>query len=286
MEGSSLVPATTTIVVASKPEPVGPLLSVLRHPLAALVPLVAMVGVAAAIGLSHGATYTADALLSVGRVNVPAFTLQGVIQGNATLAANYARAIKAPAVYESAARRARVTASTANSDLTASPIPESTLIRVEAMSGGRDEAIAIANGGGRALIRYVQTLNRDPISARLLDQYRQVQVRLTQLHERIAALNAHPGKSVAKFLRSLGNANVDLQTTSLRSLDLQSEYQAARANQPSPAIVQLLSPATTASSDHTSVLEQVLLVGGVVGAVLGVIFALMLENREWLRRTG
>jgi uncharacterized protein involved in exopolysaccharide biosynthesis len=72
----------------------------------------------------------------------------------------------------------------------------------------------------------------------------------------------------------------------VRAQDLSNRYYGIRANQPSPSTVQFIKPATTASSDYTSVLEQILLVGAVGGAALGAILALVLANREWLRRIG
>ena len=72
---------------------VGPLESVFRYPLFAIVPVVALVLAGLAVGLLRSPVYTAEARISVGRVDVPAYTLQGVTVGNSTLAASYARAL-------------------------------------------------------------------------------------------------------------------------------------------------------------------------------------------------
>src|SRR2546423_10055979 len=87
----------STVGPAYDPPPkqpfVGPLESVIRNPIAAVVPVVVLVGIALLIGLSRSPTYTAESRVSVGRVDVPAFTLQNVVAGNQALAAGYARAI-------------------------------------------------------------------------------------------------------------------------------------------------------------------------------------------------
>lgn len=95
----------------SPDEPVGPLVAVVRHPILTLVQFVVLIAAAAAIGLTHRATDTAEARVAVGQVNVPAYTLQNVIQGNATLAVDYARAIGAAPVTSGASNRAPSAAS-------------------------------------------------------------------------------------------------------------------------------------------------------------------------------
>ena len=82
--------------------------------------------------MARDAVYSAEARVNVGRVDVPAYTLQGVTVGNATLAASYARALAAPEVIERAARDAGVPVDEARGNLTGSQIPKSTLIRIEA----------------------------------------------------------------------------------------------------------------------------------------------------------
>src|SRR5436305_9412143 len=76
----------------------GPLESVLLAPLAVMLPIIVLVGVAVAAGLLRSPVYSSEARINVGLADVPAFTLQGTTMGNATLAASYARAIGAPDV--------------------------------------------------------------------------------------------------------------------------------------------------------------------------------------------
>src|SRR4051795_7333690 len=110
---------------------VGPLESVIRHPFAAALPVVFLVAVALVIGLTRSPKYVSEARISVGRVDVPAFTLQNVVTGNQALASGYARAISARRVLTDAGKRIRIGPDQAADRLTASTIPGSTLIRVD-----------------------------------------------------------------------------------------------------------------------------------------------------------
>lgn len=278
---AALSPPANAEPRAARGEPVGPLIAALRHPILALVPFIVLVVVAAAIGLAHRPTYTAEARLSVGRVNVPAFTVQGVIQGNATLAINYARAINAQPVFQGASQQVGVSPGVARDALSASPVPDSTLIRVEASAHDRSLAVRLANAGATSLATYVNQLNTDP-TPNLLAQYRQVQITLQQIRSRIDGVKFHQG-SPGSAQQTLRQYSADYQTARLQALDLSNRYQYARSNASADTAVQLLVSATTANSDSVSVLERVMLIGVVGGLVLGATLALLRANRAWLR---
>ena len=280
-DAALMEPATDERLIEAGFEPVGPVVAALRHPLLLVVPLVVMVLAALAVGLARSPVYSAEARLSVGRVNVPAYTLQSVIQGNATLAAGYARAISAGPVIARAAKVAGVSPATARSVLSASQIPETTLIRVEATAPDRGTAVALANGGGQGLISYVTQLNSDPGSAAVIAQYDKTEAHIQSLEYRLSRLPAHAGAGARRYAAGL---QAEIQTARLEALDLANRYQVDRGSEPGPGTVQMLVPAATAGSDRSSVLERALLIGAAAGLVLGCALALARANWPWLRR--
>jgi uncharacterized protein involved in exopolysaccharide biosynthesis len=253
---------------------VGPLESVLRHPRVVALPLVALVALALAIGIARPPQLTAEARVNVGRVDVPAYTLQGVITGNATLAASYARAMTAEAVVRDAARRADTTRRAARDGLAASPIPGSTLILVEGRAGDEDDAVALANGGARALIRYVTRLNRRERASGLLEDYRAALADVSRAERRVRRLTALRGAdspSVARARRQVAAARLEVDTVG-------NQYRAAEGTGNDENLLQLIAPAATAASDRFDVLQRLLLLGLVAGALLGIALALLRAN--------
>src|SRR3954471_1076132 len=109
----------------------GPLESMLLHPGLVIVPVLLCVGLALFVGLVRSPTYSAQARINVGRADVPAYTLQGTTIGNATLAASDARAVPALAVTQAAARAGKVSLADASEQISGSPVPGSTLIRID-----------------------------------------------------------------------------------------------------------------------------------------------------------
>lgn len=263
-------------------EPVfrGPLEAALRHPILALLPVVALVAAGAAVGLLRAPTYSAKARINVGRVDVPAYTLQNVIAGNATLAGSYARAATAPAVVAPAARAAHMSPDMALSNLSATQVPGTTLITVNADGSSAAQAVALANAGGRGLIDYITALTRQQEGGGALARFRAAQLRTDRARIRYAKIaHREPSHSAA-----LQQARLDVLTAQLRSQSLSTKYVAGEAGPDPQNLMQLVGPATAASSDRTSMLERLILVGLAVGIILGLALALVRANRSLLTR--
>jgi len=258
---------------------VGPLESVIRHPFAAALPVVFLVAVALVIGLTRSPKYVSEARISVGRVDVPAFTLQNVVTGNQALAASYSRAMDVQKVMRDAGRRVGITPDQARSRLYASPIPSSTLIRVEASGKSRKDAARLANAGSRALIRYVTALQVRQQNNGLLEDYKHAQL-----------LTDHRREDLGKLLKRkarkglIETARLELLAAQLRSQRLSTLYNNANSGPTPPSPLQLLAPANSASSDFGSMLQKLLLIAVAAGLVIGVGLALALSNGARIRR--
>lgn len=257
----------------------GPLESVFRNPALALVPVLIAVGIAVVVGLVRTPVYSAESRINVGRADVPAYTLQGTTIGNATLAASYARAVPALAVAKAAARAGKISVADASSQISGSPVPGSTLIRIDADGDSSRQARRMANASARALIAYVVKLNGRQRAKGLLSAFRSAQRRTdrARLAFRRALRRFPPASTVAE------RARLELLTSQLRSQALSTRVLQQRINPGVPNQLQLIQPAITASSDRSSMLGRLVLIGLAVGAVLGIALALARTNADVLR---
>ena len=188
------------------PGPTGIGYAVRRRWLTVLVSVLVCTGAGAAVGLVRKPTFTAQTKLSVGRINLAApGAISGYAQATQTLAAGSSRTIDADAVVQSVARRSGLSAATVRNRLSATPVPESPVFRVEATSRHRADAIRLANLASDALLAYITDLNQSsPDASRLYEDFkdaakdanahRATQRRLTDL---IAATRRPPSDPAA-----------------------------------------------------------------------------------------
>lgn len=258
---------------------VGPLEAGLRHSLLVALPVVLLLAAGLAIGLARSPTYTAQADINVGRVDVPAYTLQGVVSGDVVLAASYARAGDAPAVIRPAARASGVTSDEARSRLDVSPVLGTTLVQVEARGPTERAAITLSNAAARSLISYAQNLNNQQFATGLLPQYRSALAQVARTRARLARLNASKTPDPV----SIQQAQLDLSTAQLKAQSFSSEY-LNQGGLPAPDDLQLITSAVRATSDRTSVLERLLLAGLAAGLVIGLLLAVARANAGLMTR--
>jgi hypothetical protein len=278
MDGAVVAPVERAVEVP--PSLVGPVEAVVRSPILALAPIVLLVFLAVVVAGLRSPVYSSQASVNVGRVDVPAFTLQGVTIGNATLALGYARFISAPPVVAAAAQAAHLSDDEAASKLEASPVPNSTLIVVRANGSSKAQSEQLANGAALGLIRYVRALTARQQQSGVLAGYRDALAATQRRLEILQSLQrTHRASSPL-----VQQANLDYQTAKLREQSLGQRYLSQEVS-PSPQnLLQLAVPATDASSDLVSVLEKAILIAIAVGLVLGVALALWVANRPLLIR--
>jgi capsular polysaccharide biosynthesis protein len=263
----------------SEPAFVGPLEAMLRHPFLTLLPLLLCAGAAVYFGSERNPVYTAEARISVGRADVPAYTLQNVVIGNSTLAAGYARAVDAPAVAQRAARDAGIGPVDARKRLSASPIPGSTLIRVEAEGPSEVDAVRLANAGSDSLVRYVTRLNAEQEPTNVLTAFRRARARIDRLEARLAKLNRRPGRN----RDAIRQAQLDLDVATLRASTLNDQYRGAQANTVDN-LLQIIAPADSAKSDDSSYLQRLIILAVAAGLLIGMALALLRSNAGLIGR--
>ncbi len=277
--------------------------SALSHPV--LVGFLVVIGlVAGAVaGYEHPVSYTAQAKLLVGRTSglaedeVPG--LAAAVQG---LAADYARLITATNVVS--ATEANLHDSSLPGNLTASPVPQSSVIEVQATATNEGVAVSLANAGAAALTKVVTEVTNDgeaqlqPIlrnynkaDAVVEQETATANLLQTELNNFVAKVgNQSPTPAEQAFEQSLNSqiaqAQTQADTARMQANAYMSQYQAALpplATQ--QEMVQEVGTAAYTGSNRTSYTEAAGLGGVAAGLVIGLAGASFIDSRKGRRNT-
>jgi capsular polysaccharide biosynthesis protein len=258
--------------------------SVRRHLILALLPVVVLGAAAAAFALHRAPNYTAEARVSVGRIDL---TQPGAITGFATatqaLASAYSRAIDARAVVAPVSRRYGLPEATVLRQLSATPVPLAPLIRVTGIAASRGGAVRLANGGADALTKYLNDTNSagNPESARILRRYSDAQLTVARASLAVDAARRSlrdNGDTPARR-RAVASADSDLETAKLQAQTISTAYAQSQQGRSLLELVSVLSRATDAKSDRRTKLEIYVFGALLCGALLGAALATARENR-------
>jgi len=259
--------------------------AVLRYWFLVLIPVVLLAGAGVALALRHRPSYTSEATLNVGRPDPSSPAFGGYVTAAAGLATVYSREIGAPGVIWPVSKELQLSQGVVATSLSATPIPDSPIIRIIAKAPAAPTAQAIANAGASALTGYVTSTNRqDPDATRLFGEYQNLASQKAQNDQQLAqdnqTLNSQPGNSAlrAKIARETAKASV----FALRLSALNGAYTSAEDNQASANIITPLTPAAAASSDRSSKAQKLGGAGLLAGLVIGVALAMWRAN--WVTR--
>lgn len=268
--------------VAMPPPPVSVLRAMLWNWWIVLLSVVVFVAIAAAVALLRSPDYTATSRLVVGRIDI---TSPGALSGYAvateSLATGYSRTVTARAVARQVSAKTGISIDDVQSHVIGTPVPESPVFRIQATSPDPDQAVALANASSQALIRYAARLNQsNPDSTRLYDEYQDAivarrQAKL-QLSGAVADAEAQPTASAQD---GVDTALAEVEAASLRVDAVGKAYTASVQSQAATQLIQVVSPATEASSDRASTFLIYTFVGFVVGLLVGAAVAFVRETR-------
>jgi hypothetical protein len=226
------------------------------------------IGCGASYGLLRDPTYTAEARMTVGRIDVSTQAISGYVQAALTLADSYSRAIHANPVVEQVAERSDLPQRTVIDEVSAAPVPQSTVVRVFGTANDGSRAVTLANIASKSLIRYVHTLNRfNPDSRHLLRRFH----RASERYSEALADRASAGPN-ARTQSKVDSTRLQMQTAG----DL---YRSSQQGQASPNTLQVLAFATDAKNDFNSTLQRAIFAGLVAGFLIGAGLALILAYR-------
>lgn len=229
------------------------------------------------IGYVRTPTYTAHTSLQVGEVNPNSPGFGSYTQSATALAAAFSRSIDGGPVLATIDRKLGIAPNAAASRLSTEPIPLSPLFLVIATGSSSSAATRLANVAGAAVVSYVTKSNSsDPQARALLSEYRSALLGVREAKARETALKGNSSTSSGKLLE----AEAEKSAAKLKLEAIGRSYvQSVSSQAPRERLVSLLARAASASSDRSSKMEMLGLIGFLVGIVLGSAAAVVWERR-------
>ncbi len=277
--------------------------SALSH--SVLVAAAALLGLAAGAGagFEHAPTYTAQAQLIVGRTSELAENqipgLASAVQG---LASNYARLITSSSVVTDT--ESKLHSTSLPGSLSASPVPNSSIINVLASSPTQAQALSLANAGAEALVTVVTQVTNDDAAQLepLIASYQQADSATEKATAEAGFYQTELNNLVGKIGNDSPTAGQQAEEQTLNTKIAQWETQAdlsrlqadAYMNQYNAALpplqsqqemVQEVGTAVYNGSNRKAYIEAGGLVGLVGGLVVGMAGAALIDTRRG-RRSG
>jgi len=271
------MPGSAASALAAEFEPVpriGALVALRRHWLLALLPIIVLVPVVGVVAAKRTPKYSAEARLMAGQLNLStAAAVAGYAQASQDLASTYPLMIYANPVIGRVARQLHISSAAVASGLTATSVPSSSIVRVDATAGSAKQAIDIANAASAALIHYVASFNRNNSdSPRLQKALLAANVAYEHAVAQMPSTSQGPLDPAGQRLK----AKVDTARAAVAGLT--SVYQQSLLNESASSLLRPLSSATGATSDKTRKLEIALFAAVIAGAILGVGLATLRAN--------
>jgi len=247
-----------------------------RHPLIVLVPGIVLALLGAALGLRTTATYTASAQLVVEPLAPTVSQLPSAVQAAEDQATNESRLISSSGVTVPLAREFATTPADIVKRVSATPIPSSTVITLDAEADSAHGAVALVNAAATTFAHYVNIELQSAAQAEtVLRRYEAAQARLAETRNAKQALEAkHVG------VNGLVPAEAAVAAAQVRANALGAQYESTIQALATAPAVKPFSSASKASSNRDSRIELYVLAGLIVGLLLGAATALMLANRR------
>ena len=137
--------------------PPSPLQAVARHPLLALLPVVLLIGAAIAVSSQRKPTYNAESRVAIGSFSPSEQSAPGAAYAGTQFASAYARAITAEDVVRPVARQTHLAPAQVSARLSATPVPDSPFLRIQATGPTAPAAEGLASAATGALTEYVRS---------------------------------------------------------------------------------------------------------------------------------
>jgi hypothetical protein len=255
-------------------QPGGPVIgAALRYWWVILLAILAFAAAAVALSMQRQPTYKAESRLNVGGFNISAQSLPGFAGGAYLLANAYSRSVYSDAVLKKVGRELGRSRAYVASAVTASPVEDSPIIRVEAESKSKGEAIAMANSAADHLEDRAEVLARsNPDSKRLFKEFQEASRDYRRAVRRV--LRAR------RTRENLERAETQYELARLKRNSTASLYQTSLGGQATTNAVHLLSPARGASSDERAFLERLLAAAILGGFAFGLALAYLLGRNR------
>jgi hypothetical protein len=267
---------------ASRPSSAGrvpPSAAVIARPMLLLLPIVTFLVPALVITMAQKPTYTAESRLLVGGFNVDAQAVPGFVEAARTLAATYARLVDTPVIDVPVAEALDI--SPDDVSISATSVPESSIIRIQGTSSSEERAIQLADAAADALLEYADTTASSAAGAeQLLQDYQAAAQRYNEAEAERARLAAAAGDSPGPELRQqIAAAEARAAAEQLRAESLAQQY-ADRERGGNQGLLDVVAPAASNGSDRRSKVQLAVAAAVGMGLVVGVALATLVVNRQ------
>ena len=248
-----------------------------RRPMLFLAPAVVLGVLGAITGLSVSPTYTATAQLVVRPLAPTVTQLSSAVQAAEDQATNESRLVTSSGVTIPLAHEFHTTSTSIAAHISATPIPSSTVIRLDAEASSAHKAVALANAAAKAFAHYANAeLRSTAESEALLGGYEAAEILVSRAYIAKAVLEAHHASPGAPARLA---AVAALAAAEVRAKALVAQYEGRIQAVATVPEAQSFSSAVNASSNRSSLLEIYVLGGIVIGLLLGAAAATVLANR-------
>ena len=240
-----------------------------------LAPVIVFVVIAGILATARAPTYTAEARLMVGRLDLStAGAVQGFAGAAQDLAQSYPLAISADGVVDPLAKRFGTTPSVIRSRVSASDVPGSSIVRVTATGTSSSDAVTLVNAASKSLTAFLTKFNRDnPDVPHLRGLLQAAEVKLQADRAAVPQPVPHPATpSQQRAIAALASQQAIVNA-------IASNYQSSVLTQAVSSLLQPLVSAHTAISDRQQKFEIAVFAALVAGLVVGLALATLRANR-------
>jgi capsular polysaccharide biosynthesis protein len=253
-----------------------------------LITVFALLGVllGAAFAFVRSPTYTAEERLVVGKTaqlsnlaSVPGLDVAGE-----SLASSYSRLVNTDEVQAATAKKL---GGVLDGSISASPIPDSAIVRLDATAPSQEHALAVAKAASAALVDAVEKLNRQQNQSAedILDKFNAANAIVIASQDQLNRLQANIGNQTTQAGIDQVQAAINAEqakhdTAKVQADALHDAY--SGVYQPTEINSQIIQPAggpTATGSNRRSTLEAGVLIGLVVGGLLGLGLAVWIDLR-------
>jgi len=250
-----------------------------RGPIA-ICAVVVCVSIAAAVGIERKPTYSATTQLYVQVQATDSAAVASVAEGATALAPAYSRAIAAKSVIDRVARRLGMSREDVAASVSATPIPQSPIVRLTAIADSQAKAVAIVNLTSASLSDYVSSLNRlDRSSGELLVRFRTALNASGKARAEQARLQrAYDSNPTPASRAALDRSIVNTEVAQLELDGARRRYEIAQGA-PKPHL-ELFAPAQSASSDRSSKFQMLVFAGLLGGLLVGLALAVLADRLD------
>jgi hypothetical protein len=259
-----------------RPPPPSPLRAAIAHPFLTILPVVALVAAAFFVSQGRSPTYTAESRVAIGSFSPSQDAAPGAAYAGTQFAAAYSRAITAQDVVAPVARATGLSPGAVAGRLTATPIPDSPLLKISGKGPSAASAVKLTDAATSALLSYVRRSDLTGAQAKdLLARYRAAQAEVSAARTRVrhAQRASDRNPSSRRATQRLERAQTTEDAADLRAQGLRTSYLQQAQSESSGIPVRTLNAASSATSDRKRSLKLLVTIGALAGLAVGVALA-------------